>query len=73
MPKARVHDVVVFGESLDPKYKVIARSYYVPKKEKAHRLFEKEFPENPVVKVLDLGIIEVEFSQEKYDALYKDA
>jgi hypothetical protein len=45
----------------------------VPKKEKAHRLVEKEFPENPVVKVLDLGIIEVDFSQEKYDALYKDA
>lgn len=73
MPIARVRNVVVFGESLDPKYKVVAASYYVLKKDQARRRFEQEYPENPVVKVLDLGVMEVEFSKEKYHALYKDA
>jgi len=72
VPFARVHDVVVFGKSLNPQFKVIAHSYYARRKEDARRFFEQQFPDNPVVKVIDLGVVEVEFSKEKYDALYEN-
>jgi hypothetical protein len=72
MPKARVHNVVIFAKSEKPQFKASAHSYYVAKKAHAVDRFQKEFPERTILKVADLGIMEVEFSGEEYRALYQD-
>lgn len=71
MPKAWVHNVVVLGQKDEPPYKAIGRSYYVFQKATAKRLFEEQYPRNPIIKVIDCGVSEVEFSEEKYRALQK--
>lgn len=72
MPKARVHNVVIFAKSEKPEFKASAHSYYVAKKHHAVNRFQNEFPERTILKVADLGIMEVEFDREEYSALYED-
>jgi hypothetical protein len=73
MPFARVHEVVVLSKSLTPEFKVTMHSYYVLKTYQARKEFQRQFPHRELMKVIDLGTVEVEFSKEKYHALYKDA
>lgn len=72
MPSAWVHNVVVFSESLNPEFKVTMHSYYVLKKYHARARFQREYPHRKIVKLIGLGVQEVEFSPEKYRALYQD-
>jgi hypothetical protein len=72
MPKAKVHHVMVFAESEKPEFKACLYSYYVAKKFHAQNHFQKEFPGRKILKVADLGMQEIEFSPEKYRALYED-
>lgn len=73
MPKARVHNVMIFADSLKPDFKACIYSYYVAKKQHAVMRFQNDFPERKILNVTDLGTMEVEFSPEKYRALYEDA
>jgi imidazoleglycerol phosphate synthase glutamine amidotransferase subunit HisH len=72
MLKVRVHNVVIFANSLKPEFKACVYSYYVAKKQHAVTRFQNEYPERTILKVEDLGVMEVEFSPEKYRALYED-
>jgi hypothetical protein len=72
MPKAKVHNVMIFADSLKPEFKTGIYSYYVFRKQHAVTRFQNEYPERTILKVEDLGVMEVEFSPEKYRALYKD-
>jgi hypothetical protein len=73
MPKAKVHNVMIFAESEKPEFKAGLYSYYVVRKQHAVARFQNEFPERKIVRVADLGVQEIEFSPEKYRALYQDA
>jgi hypothetical protein len=72
MPKARVHNVIIFAESFKPEFKASLYSYYVAKKHHAAARFQNEHPERTILKVADLGVMEVEFEWKEYRALYKD-
>ena len=73
MPKARVHNVIIFSESLKPEFKACIHSYYVAKKHHAVTRFQNEYPGRTILKVADLGVMEVEFDRKEYHALYEDA
>lgn len=72
MPTARVHNVLVFAESKVPEFKVKIYSYYAFKVFQARDKFHRDHPTRKVIKVLDLGVQEVEFARDKYDELYKN-
>ena len=72
MPFARVHSVVIFAEPVSDKYKASFHFYYVTKKNKARDKFQREYPNRKILRVLDLGVSEVEFAEDKYHELYKD-
>lgn len=72
MPKAKVHNVIIFANSLKPEFKASIYSYYVVRKQHAATRFQNEYPKRTILKVADLGVMEVKFSPEEYRALYKD-
>lgn len=63
---------MIFAESSKPEFKASLYSYYVAKKHHATARFQNEHPERTILKVADLGVMEVELSSEKYRALYED-
>lgn len=72
MPHARVHSVIIFADPRCEKYKVSAYFYYVLKTYMAKDKFKKEHPGCKIIKVIDLGVSEVEFAWSKYNELYQE-